>query len=397
MTDSSPAASGPISPGPAGPDAGAASTATGRTGMIGATVVQLDGTVVLRDFTLLAEPGELLTILGPSGSGKSTILRAIAGLLPARPGRVVIQGRDVTRLEPPDRDVAMVFEKTALYPTLDLARNMGFGLTQRHTAATEVQRRVEQQSRRLGIWGLLRRKPTEISMGQRGQAGIGRALVREPKVFLLDEPLANLDLPERARMRRLIADTVKSAGVSTFYVTHDQTEALSIGDRIAVIDEGQVQQIGTTRELYERPANLFVADFVGQAPLGVLTARLVASGGVTGYRVANRTLVTWQPVPDALRDRVGGDVTLGLRPESVTAVPPDPDPDATVLLGAVRGVERTGREVFVTVGLADGSRLVARFGGRTATRVGDPVAVSVDVTAAHVFDPRTGLALHHPA
>ncbi|HEY5882587.1 MAG TPA: ABC transporter ATP-binding protein [Nakamurella sp.] len=357
----------------------------------------MDGTVVLRDFTLLAEPGELLAILGPSGCGKSTILRSVAGLLPVRPGQVLIQGRDVTRLEPPGRDVAMVFEKTALYPTLDLARNMGFGLTQRHTDATVVQQRVEHQSRRLGIWSLLRRKPTEISMGQRGQAGIGRALVREPKVFLLDEPLANLDMPERTRMRRVIADTVKSAGVSTLYVTHDQTEALSIGDRIAVVNEGRVQQIGTTRELYERPANLFVADFVGQAPLGVLTARLVASGGVTGYRVANRTLVTWQPVPAALADRVGGEVTLGLRPESVTAVPPDPDPDATVLLGDVRGVERTGREVFVTVGLADGCRLVARFAGRTAIRVGDPVAVSVDVTAAHVFDPSTGLALHHPA
>ena len=384
-------------PRPSGPDATGGSTEAGRTGLVGATVTQIDGTVVLHDFTLLAGPGELLVVLGPSGCGKSTLLRAIAGLLPVRTGRVLIQGRDVTRLEPPGRDVAMVFEKTALMPTLDLARNMGFGLTQHHTAATEVQRRVEQQSRRLGIWGLLRRKPTEISMGQRGQAGIGRALVREPRVFLLDEPLANLDLPERQRMRRVIAETVKSAGVSTFYVTHDQTEALSIGDRIAVIEDGQVRQIGTSLELYERPTSLFVADFVGQAPLGVLSARLVVSGGVAAYRVGDRTLVTWQSVPDALGDRVGGEVTLGLRPESVTAVPPDPDPDATVLSGTVRAVERTGRDTFLTVGLANGGKLVARFDGRTPIRVGNPVAVSVDAASAHVFDPATGRALHHPA
>jgi multiple sugar transport system ATP-binding protein len=359
-------------------------------------VEQLDGMIVLEDFTLLAEPGELLVVLGPSGSGKSTLLRALAGLLPLRAGRVLIQGRDVTRLDAPGRDVAMVFEKTALYPTLDVARNMGFGLALRHTAAPQVQARVERESKRLGIWGLLRRKPTEISMGQRGQAGIGRALVREPKVFLLDEPLANLDPQERARMRRVIAETVKASGAATVYVTHDQTEALSIGDRIAVIDAGRLQQVGTSMELYERPANLFVADFVGLAPLGVLPARLVVSGGVAGYRVGDRTLVTWLPVPEVLSRFVGQSVTLGLRPESVTAVPPDPNPDATVLAGVVKGMERTGRDTFLTVGLAAGSKLVARFDGRTRIRVGDPVAVSVDVAAAHVFDAGSGRALHHP-
>ena len=235
------------------------------TGLDRAVVALPDGTVLLDDFTLLAGRGELLAVLGPSGCGKSTLLRAIAGLQRLRSGRVLIQGRDVTRLEPPGRDVAMVFEKTALFPTLDLARNMAFGLTQRRTAAAEVEQRVDQQAERLGIRGLLRRKPTQISMGQRGQAGIGRALVREPKVFLLDEPLANLDLGERARMRRVIAQTVKASGAATIYVTHDQTEAMAIGDRIAVINDGRLHQLGTSADLYERPVDLFVADFVGQA------------------------------------------------------------------------------------------------------------------------------------
>jgi multiple sugar transport system ATP-binding protein len=365
------------------------------TGLDRAVVALPDGTVVFDDFTLLARRGELLAVLGPSGCGKSTLLRTIAGLQPVRAGRVLIQGRDVTKLEPPARDVAMVFEKTALFPTIDLARNMAFGLTQRRTAAAEVEQRVDRQAQRLGIRGLLRRKPTEISMGQRGQAGIGRALVREPKVFLFDEPLANLDLGERARMRRVIAETVKATGAATIYVTHDQTEAMAIGDRIAVIDGGRLQQVGSSADLYEHPVNLFVADFVGPTPLGVVPARIVVSGGMAGYRVGDRTLMTWQPLPERLADAVGAEVTLGLRPESVTAVPPDPDPDATVLTGRVRGVERTGRDTFLTVELQTG-RLIGRFDGRLQIRVGEMIGLSVDAAAAHVFDAETGRALRHP-
>ncbi len=365
------------------------------TGLDRVTVAQPDGTVVLADFTLLARPGELLVVLGPSGCGKSTMLRAIAGLLPVRGGRVLIQGQDVTALGPPHRDVAMVFEGGQLMPTLDVARNMGFGLTVRHTPAAEVRRRVEQESRRLRIRHLLGRRPTEISMGQRGQAGIGRALVRTPKAFLLDEPLAHIDPQEQTRMRHVVAQTVRATGVSTIYVTHDQSEALAIGDRVAVIEAGRVRQLGSARDLYDRPRSLFVADFVGQVPIGVLTARPVVSGGLAGYRVGDRTLITWQALPAALADRIGREVTLGLRPEAVTAASRDPDPDATVLSGLVRGLVRTGRETFLTIELVAG-RLVARFDGRATIRVGEPVAVSVDPAAAHVFDPETGRALHHP-
>ena len=365
------------------------------TGLDRAVVALPDGTVLLDDFTLLARRGELLAVLGPSGCGKSTMLRAIAGLQPLRAGRVVIQGRDVTRLEPPARDVAMVFEKTALVPTMDLARNMGFGLTQRRTAAAEVEQRVDRQAHRLGIWGLLRRRPSEISMGQRGQTGVGRALVREPKVFLLDEPLANLDLGERARMRRVIAQTVKASGAATIYVTHDQTEAMAIGDRIAVINDGRLHQLGTSADLYERPVDLFVADFVGQASVGIVPASVVVSGGLAGYRVGDRTLMTWQPLPAGLSGAVGRAVTLALRPESVTAVPLNPDPEATVLTGRVRSVERTGRDTFLTVELPTG-RLIGRFDGRARVRIGDLIGLSVEAAAAHVFDTATGRALHHP-
>ncbi len=365
------------------------------TGLERATVAQADGTVVLADFTLLARPGELLAVLGPSGSGKSTMLRAVAGLLPVRAGRVLIRGRDVTGLDPPGRDLAMVFQEPQLLPTLDLARNMGFGLTVRHAAAGEVHRRVGRESRRLRIADLLGRRPSEVSMGQRGQAGIGRALVREPKAFLFDEPLAHLDPQERARMRRVIAETARATGASTLYVTHDQTEALAIGDRVAVLDGGRVQQVGSARELYDRPGSLFVADFVGPMPIGVLTARPVIADGLLGYRIGDRTLMTWRPPPAAVVGSGGGEVTLGLRPEAVTAIARDPDPDATVISGRVRGVERTGPNTFLTVVLPAG-RLVARFDGRASIRTGDPVGVSVDAAAAHVFDPATGRALHHP-
>lgn len=382
MTDSIPTADPVGTPGP--------------TGLDGVTVALPDGTVVLDGFTLLAEPGELLVVLGPSGCGKTTLLRAVAGIQPVRKGRILIRGRDVTRVDPSARDIAMVFQGGKLLPTLDLARNMGFGLTIRRTDDDEVDRRVDRESRRMRIRHLLGRKPTEVSMGQRGQAGIGRALVREPAAFLMDEPLAHVDAQERGRMRRVIAETVRASGASTIYVTHDQTEALAIGDRVAVLDRGRVCQVGPGRELYARPASRFVADFVGAMPLGVVTARPVVAGGLAGYRVGDRILMTWQPLPASLADQVGRPVALGLRPEAVTAVPPHPDPDATVLSGRVRGIERTGRDTYLTVELACG-RLVARFEGRSLVRVGDAVGVQVDAARAHVFDLATGSALHHPS
>jgi len=214
------------------------------TGLDRVTVVHPDGTVALRDVTLLARPGELLAVLGPSGCGKSTALRAIAGLTKLASGRVLIAGQ-ITTAEPAYRDVAMVFENTHLVPFMGVARNMSFGLESRHVPKDQVRARVDQQARRLRITRLLGGTPGSISAGERGQVGVGRALVRTPKAFLLDEPLAHVDAQERARMRRVIAETVKQAGVSTVYVTHDKTDALAIGDRVAVLNACRVAQIGT--------------------------------------------------------------------------------------------------------------------------------------------------------
>ena len=365
----------------------------GGTGLDAATVVQRDGTVSLQDVTILARPGELLAVLGPSGSGKSTLLRAIAGLAKLRSGRVLIAG-EPTRLDPAYRDLAMVFERTQLMPLLDVARNMGFGLASRRMPPTEVERRVADQSRRLRVSKLLRRMPHQLSSGEQGQVGIGRALVRTPKAFLLDEPLAHVDPQERARMRRVIAETVRATKVSTLYVTHDQSDALAIGDRIAVLKAGRLVQIATPRDLYDRPADLFVADFVGVSPIGALPGRLMASSGMAGYRVGDRTLPTWRPVPAELREHVNRDVVLGLRAEHVTPADAGANPDGVRLTGRVRAIGRNGRDAFLTLDVA-GARLVARFPGRTAATIGDLVTVTADATRAHVFD-RSGRALYHP-
>lgn len=366
----------------------------GCTGLDRATVIQRDGTVALQDVTVLARPGELLAVLGPSGSGKSTLLRAIAGLARVETGRVLIAGEPTTQPSA-HRDVAMVFENTQLVPFMDIARNMGFGLTARHIPAQEVERQVHVQSRRLRISRLLGRLPAEISAGERGQVGIGRALVRTPKAFLLDEPLAHVDAHERARMRRVIAETVRATQVSTVYVTHDQSDALAIGDRIAILNAGRLVQIGTPREVYDRPANLFVADFVGTVPIGSLPGRLVGSGGMAGYQVGYRTLPTWQPVPAELAGHVGQEITLGVRAEDVRDAGNDPDPDHACLSGPIKAVNRNGRDAFLTVQVGE-HRLIARFSGRTDLRVGDVVTVAVDAARAHVFDRATGLALYHP-
>ncbi|MGS0686060.1 ABC transporter ATP-binding protein [Nakamurella sp. GG22] len=365
----------------------------GCTGLDGATVVQRDGTVTLHDITLLARPGELLAVLGPSGSGKSTLLRAIAGLAKLQSGRVLVAGRP-TSSDPAQRDLAMVFERTQLMPLLDVARNMGFGLSTRKVPAPEVERRVDQQSRRLRVGKLLRRMPNQLSSGEQGQVGIGRALVRTPKAFLLDEPLAHVDIHERARMRRVIAETVRSTKVSTLYVTHDQSDALAIGDRIAVLKAGRLVQVGTPRELYDMPADLFVADFIGDAPIGALPGRLVTSGGMAGYQVGERTLPTWQPVPPELAPHLDRNVILGLRPEDVREADNRSNPDSVRLTGPVRAIGRNGRDAFLTVEIA-GARLVARFPGRTAARLGDVVTITADAGRAHVFD-RSGRALYHP-
>ena len=383
----------------------------GPTGLDRVSARYEGGPVVLNDVTLLADPGELFVVVGPSGSGKSTLLRVIAGMTRVEAGEVLIDGERVTKRPAQQRNVAMVFEYNRLLPFLTVADNMGFGLTVRHTPKGEIAQRVEEQARGLRLTRLLGRKPATLSAGENGQAAIGRALVREPSVFLLDEPLSHHDAVERIRMRRQIADTVRRLGVTTIYVTHDQSEALAIADRIAVLRAGSIAQIGTAHELYARPADVFVADFIGGAPVGLLPARLVESGGQAGFQVGVRTLPLWGPVPAGLLTCVGRDILLGLREEDVIVAGRDADPSRIALAGVVRGVDYTGPYAEVTVELAlpaairpgEGgalagpqARVRTRVPGRESPQVGAGVQLEIDATRAHVFDPSTGIALHHP-
>jgi multiple sugar transport system ATP-binding protein len=385
------------------------------TGLEQATVVlpAADGDrVVLDRLSLLAEDGELLVVLGPSGSGKTTLLRAIAGLAPLRSGRVLIRDRPATGVPPHARDLAMVFEQSSLVPTLDVAENLAFGLRLRHRPAEEIAEQVATQSRRLGLRGLLSRFPNQLSPGQRGQVGIGRAIARTPATFLLDEPLAHLDAGRRWQMRRHLAEVVKGSGVTTFYVTHDQSDALAIADRVAVLRDGALVQLGPPAQLYDQPVDLFVAGLLGPVPIGLLPARLVAGSGGSGFQVGARVLPLWSPVPAALRELVGQEVVLGLRVEDVRDARPGADPALPPVPATVVRAEHTGPDVLVSLSIAappvrapdadpadlllGSAQLRARFPRSVAVSVGSTVQVSLDVARAHVFDPATGRALAHP-
>jgi multiple sugar transport system ATP-binding protein len=371
------------------------------------------GAPVLRDVTLRAADGELLVVLGSSGSGKSTLLRVIAGLEPVSSGKVIIKGRDVTALPPGKRRAAIVFESSALMPFLDVSGNLGWGLRARQLPEAEVRERVSGRARQLRLSRLLSRRPGELSHGERGLVGVGRALVQVPDVFLLDEPLAGLATAQRTRVRQEIVGAVRSRGVSTLYVTHDQAEGLAVADRIALLHQGAVVQVGRPMELYRRPVDLYVAGFVGTPPIGLLPARLVSAAGQAGFAVGDRTLPLWRPVPSPGRDYVGQEMVLGFRAEDVLAATADgPDPDSVTLDAVVRQVEFTGRHNVVTVAVhappvttpgtelstdsASGATLRSFFPPRAVIRPGDAVRVAVKAERAHVFDAVTGRALWHP-
>ena len=357
------------------------------TGLRDAVVGYGDGPPVLTGITLLAAPGEVLAVVGPSGAGKTTALRAVAGLERVRAGRVLVGGRDVTRVPTPERGVAMVFQRAALAPFLDVAGNLawaeGFGTATAPPAARERRRD------RLRLRHLLRRMPENLSTGEASRAGIGRALERVPAAFLLDEPLAHLDEGERARVRRTLVAAVRAAGAPALWVGHDPAEAMLVGDRVAVLHGGRVAQVGPPREVYDRPRDLLVAELLGDPPLGVLPARAVEGG----YAVGPRVLPLWGPLPPGVEP--GRAVQLGLRAEDVG---PAGDPAAVALSAVVVAAEPAGRRTTVTVELvlpggADGTRLVARLPG--PARIGDRVELGVDARRAHVFDA-TGAALAHP-
>ena len=368
-----------------------------------------DGDVrAVDDVTLEVRPGEFVVLVGPSGCGKSTLLRMIAGLEQVTAGTVRIGERDVTTVAPPDRDIAMVFQNYALYPHKSVKENLAFGLRQRRTPKDEVERRVAAMASLLGLEGLLARRPAQLSGGQRQRVAMGRALVREPQAFLLDEPLSNLDAKLRTTMRAELARLHERLGVTTVYVTHDQIEAMTLGQRVAVLRDGVLQQFDVPQELFRRPVNLFVAAFIGSPPMNLVGAR------VDGDRVtfAGHSL----PLPTRVP---AGEVILGVRPGAFELDGPRTDPGLPRIEVQAEVVEELGDEAVVTFRidappvqtdavkaaveevedgllLADdrAARFSARLRGRVDVRPGERLVLAVDHRELHLFDPADGSALY---
>ena len=389
------------------------------------------GAVAVRSLDLVIDDGEFLVLVGPSGSGKTTVLRMVAGLEESSAGVIRIGEHVVNDLAPRDRDIAMVFQNYALYPHMTVFENMAFGLRLRKAGKDEIRRRVEHAADLLGLRPLLGRRPRQLSGGQRQRVAMGRAIVREPAAFLMDEPLSNLDAKLRVQMRTEIGRLHQRLRTTTMYVTHDQTEAITMADRVAVMRDGTLQQLDSPQVLYDDPVNLFVAGFIGSPAMNLVGARLSEDGGRVWAAFGSHRLV----VPPAVLDRrpgaralVGRDVVLGIRPEDLedAEFAPRADPDETVEV-AVAIVEPLGAEVTAhfevdappvttadtlelaadvdpgaevvggsgTTPAATGERatFTARLHPRTTVRAGRTVKMTVDVERLHLFDPASGRTL----
>ena len=343
--------------------------------------------------------GEFLVLVGPSGCGKSTSLRMLAGLEDVNAGRILIGDRDVTDVQPKDRDIAMVFQNYALYPHMTVHDNMGFALKIAGTPKAEIDKRVREAAKILGLTEYLDRKPKALSGGQRQRVAMGRAIVRKPKVFLMDEPLSNLDAKLRVQTRTQIASLQRSLGVTTVYVTHDQTEALTMGDRIAVLKDGVLQQVGTPREMYDHPANEFVAGFIGSPAMNL--GRFTVSGDVATLGAAKIQLS--KATLDAITPEDGGKVTIGFRPESLDVVSAQDEHSIPVRLSFV---EELGSDAYIYGELVgaeeseaklgsgeDSSQIIVRVPPRTAPEPGETVYVRIRPGQEHIFSASTGKRL----
>ena len=335
---------------------------------------------VLRDINLDIADGEFIVLVGPSGCGKSTLLRMIAGLEPISEGDFLIDDERMNDIRPRDRDIAMVFQSYALYPHMDVARNMGVSMEIRGDAAAARQARVVEAGRALGLDKLLERLPKALSGGQRQRVAMGRAIVRDPRAFLFDEPLSNLDAALRVEMRLEIARLHQRLGTTMVYVTHDQVEALTLADRIVVLNGGDIQQVGTPLELYERPANRFVAQFIGSPTMNVITAKSEASDAVT---LANGAQIRVPPLA-----KFASVAELGIRPEHVDVVAPgEGDLEAVADV-----VERLGSDTNVYTLVEGIGPVMARVRGNVPARSGDRLGLRVRPEHAHLF-ARDGQAL----
>ncbi|MCL2422563.1 MAG: sn-glycerol-3-phosphate ABC transporter ATP-binding protein UgpC [Micrococcales bacterium] len=336
------------------------------------------------------DDGEFLVLVGPSGCGKSTSLRMLAGLEDVNGGAILIGERDVTNVPPKDRDIAMVFQNYALYPHMTVADNMGFALKISGTPKAEIRQRVEEAAQVLDLTQYLDRKPKALSGGQRQRVAMGRAIVRNPQVFLMDEPLSNLDAKLRVQTRTQIASLQRRLGVTTVYVTHDQTEALTMGDRIAVLAGGLLQQVGTPREMYDTPANVFVAGFIGSPAMNIGTYPVTG----TSVSVGGADVPLPTEVVTAMTSDDQGKVTLGFRPESLDLCEPAPD-----AVGVdVHLVEELGSDAFVYGSLAGqnptdpvtDAQVVIRVDPRQVPRKGDTITVKIRPGEQHLFHAGSG-------
>jgi multiple sugar transport system ATP-binding protein len=338
---------------------------------------------VLRDLSLEIADHEFMVLVGPSGCGKSTALRLVAGLEQPTRGEIRIGGRVVNALPPKDRDIAMVFQNYALYPHMTVRANLGFGLRMRRTSREEIERRVAEAARMLRLEELLDRLPKQLSGGQRQRVAVGRAVVRHPTAFLFDEPLSNLDAKLRLETRAEIVSLHAQLRTTTIYVTHDQVEAMTMGQRLAVLHQGRLQQVGTPLEVYERPANLFVAGFIGTPPMNLLPARVVRGGD------ALESLGVEVPVPAALaaalRRSGSVEVVLGVRPEALGNGDGDLGPR---IAASVELAEALGHETLVHARAGD-VRLTAKLPPGRRYMPGEPLSLAIDAGALHLFDARS--------
>ncbi len=349
-----------------------------------------NGFEAVKNFNLQIEDKEFIIFVGPSGCGKSTTLRMIAGLEDISSGELKIGDRIVNDVEPKDRDIAMVFQNYALYPHMSVYDNMAFGLKLRKVPKDEIDKMVKEAAKILDLTALLDRKPKALSGGQRQRVAMGRAIVRNPQVFLMDEPLSNLDAKLRVQMRIEIAKLHQRLGTTIIYVTHDQTEAMTLGDRIVVMKDGVIQQVDTPQNLYEKPANLFVAGFMGSPQMNFLDAEVEIAGENASLKVGGKAI----PLPPAKAKKLidggygGKTVTFGIRPEDVYDSEMFIETAKCVFESNIKVYELLGAEVYLYFDL-DEFPITARVDSRTTARPGDTVKFAFDVEKIHVFDKET--------
>jgi multiple sugar transport system ATP-binding protein len=351
---------------------------------------------------LVVEDKELLVLVGPSGCGKTTTLRLIAGLEEPTAGTISISGQVVNRLPPGDRDIAMVFQSYALYPHMSVYENLAFGLKLRHYSRAEIDQRVKDASQVLGLCACLDRKPAALSGGQRQRVALGRAIVRQPKLLLLDEPLSNLDAPTRLLTRAEIARLHARLGTTMLYVTHDQIEALTLGQRVAVMNQGVVQQVAAPMDLYRHPANVFVAGFIGSPPMNFFDGTVAQKGAVLVFQEAVRSGATATSplcfeldaaLTSFLHSHLGKPIILGIRPEHITCAPPPPNtPSARTVQAAVELVQPLGSETCLHFAGHTGS-FIARVSAAYPARPNQQLFLAFDLRHAHFFDSTSGAAV----